>query len=160
MTFAEGKNTGTLAYIGRGTVPGRRAGSLPGTNPKNTSGDILPSLGRNELIREVQAIVLHFPIKQVAEEQDCTTKAVESQRSGDSAMSLLAAANMSRSNPRARAMFARLFGFTGHYTDPDFMEGMEKVFHAYLRQQHQVAEEGPAEACDEAMGDLFGGMHH
>ena len=156
MAASLGKNPGSYAGLNAGNVPGGSPGSLPGKNPGNTSR--LPQLGRNDLIREVQSIILQFPLKQVAEEQDATTKAVESQRSGDSAMSLLAAANFARSNVRARAMFMRLFGCSGRVTDPDFMEGVEKIAEFYWREQ-QRAEDGPAEACDPAMDDLFAGKH-
>lgn len=131
MTASLGKNSGTCIAQSRGTFSGHEPGSLPRKNTKNTSGKI----GRHDLIREVQAILLQFPIKEAAELQDTTTRAVESQRNGDSAISLLAAANMCRSNPRARAMFGKLFGFSGAHTDPDFMEGMEKLAQGYLRQQ-------------------------
>jgi hypothetical protein len=148
MASSLGKNHGTFAVPKAGSVPGRGAGSLPGIDRKNSSR--LPRLGRNELIRETQSIVLQFPIKDMAEMQDATTKAVESQRNGDSAMSLLAAANCSRSNVRARAMFARLFGFTGHHTDPDFMEGLEKMALGYMRQQMAAMGMAPETCADDA----------
>lgn len=169
MASSLGKNHGTFAARKAGTVSGQSAGSLPGINQKNSSG--LPKLGRNELIRVTQGIVLQFPIKEMAELQDSTTKAVESQRNGDSAMSLLAAANCSRGNARARAMFARLFGFTGHHTDPDFMEGLEKMALGYMRQQMAAMgmapemdandecavtnSENASEDSDALTGDLF-----
>lgn len=133
MAASLGKNHGTLAGQTPGTFAGRGLGSLPGKNPCNSSAP--PKLGRNDLIKAVQAVLLQFPVKKVAEDQDTTTKAVECQRNGDSAMSLLACANMCRSNARARALLAPLFGFSGHYTDPDFMEGMEKMALGMLRQQ-------------------------
>lgn len=162
MAASLGKNTGTLKGENRGSVPGQKAGSLLGKNPENTSD--LPRLGRNDLLKAVQSIVLHFPIKKAAELQDNTTKAVEGQRAGGSAMELLAAANMCRSSAKARALFAPLFGFSGAYTDPDFMEGMERLAMSYLRQQLHGASEAPAmgvssedagEDVDVLTGDLF-----
>lgn len=166
MRSSLGKNIGTVSASNHGSFAARAPGSSSGVYPKNTSG--LGPLGRNDLIRVVQAIVLQFPIKEAAEHQDATTKAVESQRNGDSAMSLLAAANMCRSNVRARALFAPLFGFTGCYTDPDFMEGMEKLALGYLRQQQTEFTSPPASPSprdasvtgedDDLTGDLFAAM--
>lgn len=157
MAASLGKNTGTVVGIKPGTFAATGPGSLSGKNPGNSS--VLPPLGRHDLIRETQSMVLHFPIKLVAEQQDSTTKAVESQRNGDSAMSLLAAVNMARANPRARAMLAKLIGVPGHAGDPDFMEAWDR-FLAFAVRQHQQAEDGPAVACDPAMADLFGGATH
>lgn len=165
MPFAEGKNAGTSIGGNRGSYAGLNAGRDTGKAPGNSSA--LGQLGRNELIRETQAIVLQFPTKQVAYQQDSTAKAVESQRNGDSAMSLLAAVNMSRTNPRARAMFARLFGFSGQHTDPDFMQAMELMAASYMRQQAEMlggasdaqamsnTEEEAGEVGDCLTGDLF-----
>lgn len=138
------------------SVVSPRAGSLVVSNPQNTSVPAeLPPLTSRQAIRESQFIMLHFPIKKAAELQQATTRAVEAQRNGESAMSFRAAVNMARANPRARAMIGRLLGFTGQYADPDFMEGLEQVVGYMLRQQQQ-ADDGPAEACDDAMQDLFG----
>lgn len=153
-----GKNDRSVVAHKAGSYSGLNGGSDLGKKPNLASDAPLPRLGRQQLIRETQGIVLHFPIKKVAEWQDTTEKAVESQRNGESAMSLLAAANLSRSNPRARAMFAKLFGITGRMADPDFMEGWAR-FMAWHEREQQRAENGPAEACDEAMVDLFGEGH-
>jgi hypothetical protein len=169
MTTSLGKNQGTIAGFHRGTVSGHRRGSLSGKNPGNSSNSA--ELGRNDLIRQTQSILLHFPIKEAAELQDATTKAVESQRNGDSAMSLLAAAKMCRNSAKARALFAPLFGFTGAHTDPDFMQGMEMLAHSYLRQQLATFAGEPSpealamgdseggDAQDHVTPDLFGGWH-
>ena len=133
MSFAAGKTGGTLSHQTDGTSPKREHGSLPGNNAKPTS--TLPPLNTNQLKRETQRIVIQFPTKAVAEQQGGTERAVEDQRNGESCMSLRAAVNMCRANPRARAQFARLLGFSGAHTDPDFMEGMEKLAQGYLRQQ-------------------------
>lgn len=141
--FAVGKNTGSS---GAGK---RRSPAEVGTQ---NNSSILPRLRRQELIRKTQAIVLPFSIKETAIEQDTTNKAVEQQRAGESAMSLLAAVNMSRSNPRARAMFAELFGFTGAVTDPDFMEFMSKGADWFARQNLHAEE---IEEAAEGHADLF-----
>lgn len=159
MVAAVGKNTGSVFRLAGGTDVRNRGGSSTGENPNNSSDTALPKLGRQALIREWQCIILPFSIKQSAEEQDATDRAVESQRNGESAASLLAAVNQARANPRVRADLARLIGVPGHYGDPDFMEAWELFMACYSRQQKR-AEEGPAEACDTAMGDLFGGVQH
>lgn len=105
--------------------------------------------------RETQLIVLQIPIKACAEAQQSTERAVESQRQGESAMSLRAAANLSRANSRARAGFARMFGFTGPCTDPDFMEGVDKIAEYYWRKQVQLMEPQPL-VINDGQGDLFG----
>lgn len=169
MTTSLGKNHGTPSGLSRGSVAGRGAGSLPGKNPGNSSAP----LGRNELIRQTQAILLQFPIKEAAHLQDATTKAVESQRNGDSAISLLAVAKMCQGSAKARALFAPLFGFTGAHTDPDFMQGMELLAHSYMRQQlatfgFPVESEAPAatqgadesDDQDDLTGDLFSEVRH
>lgn len=84
--------------------------------------------------------------------QGATTRAVEAQRNGDSTMSLRAAVNACRANPRARAMFARLIGIPGQCSDPDFMEGLEKVVDYFLRQPGASA----TAQEDEPIADLFG----
>lgn len=115
----------------------------------------MPAIGRQDLIRATQRIVLRFPIKAVAEQQDSTERAVESQRNGESAMSLQAAVNMARSNPRARAEFAKLFGIPSYFNDPDFMEAWERFGEFFLRQQQPV--EVVAEDHQTNVVDLFGG---
>lgn len=159
MGFAVGKNTGTVVSLQRGTDAGNQGGSSTGKLAQNSSDEALPKIGRQQLIREWQCAILPFPVKQSADEQDATDRAVESQRNGESACSLLAAVNQARANPRVRAALARLIGVPGHYGDPDFMEAWELFMACYARQQRR-AEEGPAEACDQAMGDLFGGVQH
>lgn len=141
-----GKTSGSLARL--------RHGGFPVADYGNTS--VLPPLTTSQLVRETQDIVLRFPIKEMAEDQGATTRAVESQRNGESAMSLRAAVNMCRSNARARAMFARMIGIPGQCSDPDFMEGLEKVVDYYRRQQLQ---DSPAPAPDDQPpADLFAGI--
>lgn len=170
-----GKNNGTFSGLNRGTFPAQNSGNLPVGNAKNSS--VLAPLDRNELIDEWKAIILPLPIKRAAEEQVATTRAVESQRNGDSAASLLAAINQARANPRVRAQLGRLMGFTGCYTDPDFMEGMELIGQSYMREQFMrvaVAQEvysTPDEPAadddstdanddrDDLTGDLFGSLN-
>lgn len=125
--------------------------------PGNSSA--LPKLRKNQVKDASQSIVLMFPIKEAAAHQDATTAAVESQRNGDSAMSLHAAVNLSRGSVKARAEFAKLFGFPEHYSDPDFLAAWEG-FVAFYERKKREAEEGPAVTCDEAMGDLFGEVRH
>lgn len=168
MASSLGKNAGSVGgKIGR-TYRGLNAGNLLGTHPQNSSG--LAKLSANDVTDAVQAIVLHFPIKEAARLQDNTTKAVERQRAGDNSMSLEAAANMCRGSARARALFAPLFGFTGDCTDPDFMEAQELLAKSYLRRQvelyggaHEVLaadnSEDEGEAFDRLTPDLFEGMH-
>jgi hypothetical protein len=111
-------------------------------------------LGRHDLIRETQQIMLQFSIKEGAALQDTTERAVESQRNGESAISLLAVANMCQGSAKARALFAPLFGFSGAYTDPDFMQFQERMMVEYLRQQ---LPEPAEEENDEPHPCLFGG---
>lgn len=155
-----------------GTLFDGRAERVVGRNAKNSCADRLEPLGRNDLIRSWQAIILPFSLKRAAEEQDTTRQAVENQRNGDSAASLLAAINMARANPRVRAQLGALMGFRGCYTDPDFMEGMEKLAQGYVRQQFSsltfVPDASPhdvdaiatslnsAGGIDDLTGDLFG----
>jgi hypothetical protein len=154
MSFAVGKNSGIPSAQRHGSAAGHAAGNLTGKNSQNSS-EPLPPLTSRQALKESQAIVLQFPIKVAAELQQATTRAVESQRDGESAMSFRAAVNMARANPRARALIGRLLGFTGQYSDPDFMEGLEQVV-GYMLRQKQQAEDGPGAACDEANLDLFG----
>jgi hypothetical protein len=171
MAASLGKNHGTVSGLSRGSVSGQGPGSLPGKKPGNSSGP----LGRHDLIRRTQAILLQFPLKEAAELQDATTKAVESQRNGDSAMSLLAVAKMCQGSAKARALFAPLFGFTGAHTDPDFMQGMEMLAHSYMRQQlEKFGAPKPSAAIhgddnssdcaggdqDDLTGDLFSEVRH
>ena len=157
MAASLGKNAGSLALPQAGTPPGQARGSVLGFNTRNTSA--LPKLRKREVLEASQAIVLQFPIKEAADLQDATTKAVESQRNGDSAMSLQAAINLARGSTKARAQFAKLFGFPEHYGDPDFLAAWEG-FAAYYERKKREAEEGPAVATDEAMTDLFGQVVH
>jgi hypothetical protein len=157
MTNPLGKTSGTVLGFNGATFPRRERGSVVRENPHHATE---ARLGRKQLIRETQKIMLQFPIKEAAELQDTTERAVESQRNGESAVSLLAVANMCQASAKARALFAPLFGFTGHYTDPDFMEGLEKVMAGYLRQQMgqqppAVAE--PEQDLPELTPDLFAG---
>lgn len=151
MNLQLGKIAGSVLHSNGGSFPRRSRGSVLRENPHQDVA--LPRLGRKELIRETQKILLQFSIKEAADDQDTTERAVEAQRNGESSISLQAAANMCRSNARARALFAPLFGFTGHYADPDFMEGLEKVMRGYLNQQLPPDDEGD----EEAHADLFGG---
>ncbi len=111
-------------------------------------------LGRKKLIRETQKILLNFSIKEASHLQDTTDRAVEQQRNGESSISLLAVANMCQASAKARALFAPLFGFTGAYTDPEFMQFQERMMVEYLRQQLPEPQEEPGE---EPTADLFGG---
>jgi len=151
--YPSGKIGGSLLAQQGGSFPRRDRGSVLRENPNHASR--LPRLGRKELIRETQKISLMASLKDAAEQQDTTERAVESQRNGESAMSLLAAVNMSRSNPRARAEFAKLFGIPGYFNDPDFMEAWEKFGEFFMRQQAQEVE--PATEREGNVVDLFGG---
>lgn len=141
------------------TVLAPEATRVVGTDANSSSGQPLKPLGRNDLIREWQCVVLQMPLKQAAEEQDATRQAVEKQRNGDSAASLLAAVNQGRANPVVRAALARLIGLPSQWGNPDFMQALDH-FMAFYAAQQQKAEDGPAEASDEAMGDLFGRVTH
>jgi hypothetical protein len=137
-----------------GNYSGLNGGSVPVENPHPTA---LPALNTEQVIRHTQLIVLSIPIKKCAVQQGATTRAVESQRQGDSSMSLRAAVNLSRANPRAKAMFARMFGFSGPMTDPDFMEGIEQVADYYWRKQQQQLIDVTPTVADTDQADLFGG---
>jgi len=136
-----------------GNVLALGAGSLTAKNGKSAS---LEPLDSNQVAKACQLIVLEIPMKACAEQQGSTIRAVQSQRQGGSAMTLRGAANLSRRNARAKAHFARLFGFTGPCTDPDFMEGIEKVADYYWRKQ-QPALIDITPAPDPNQADLFGG---
>lgn len=152
----EEKNPRTVVGSNGGRFLERAAEKFVGRNTNKSFDEVrLPALGRNDLIRAWQCTILRFPIKQCTAEQDATRQAVENQRNGDNAASLLAAVNQARANPRVRAELAKLIGIPGHYADPDFMEAWDNFMEFYAR-QHQIAEDGPAEACDSAMVDLFG----
>lgn len=144
MNYPVGKISGNVLGSPSRSFPRRARGTVLRDQPKRDA----ELLGRRELIDETQRILLRFSIKESAELQDTTERAVEMQRNGDSAISLLAAANMCRGSAKARALFAPLFGFTGHYTDPDFMEGLEKVMLGYLNQHipEQIEQEQEPEA--------------
>ena len=151
MNYPLGKISGS-PLPGNGVSFARRPrGSVIRENPHQGA----QRLGRKELINSNQKILLNFSIKEAADLQDATERAVESQRNGDSSISLQAVANMCLGSAKARALFAPLFGFTGHYADPEFMEGLEKVMQGYLQQQ--MAPHSPAEADDDGHADLFGG---
>lgn len=153
MSNPLGKSTGNYLGLNGGTFPRRERGSVVRENPHRTA---TRRIGRKELIGETQKILLNFSIKEAAELQDATERAVESQRNGESSISLQAAANMCLSSAKARALFAPLFGFTGHYADPDFMEGLEKVMAGYLRQE-MARQEEPEPDHPELTPDLFAG---
>lgn len=151
MHHPSGKIGGSLLAQSGGSFPRRDRGRLLRETPKQTT-----HIGRKELIRETQRIALMDSLKNVAEQQDTTERAVESQRNGESAMSLQAAVNMSNNNPRARAEFARLFGIPGYFNDPDFMEAWERFGEFFMRQQVASEAEQPAQH-DGNVVDLFGG---
>jgi len=134
-----------------GSFPRRARGSVLRESPNHDARRI----GRKELIRETQKVLLNFSVKEASHLQDTTERAVEQQRNGESAVSLLAVANMCQSSPKARALFAPLFGFSGAYTDPDFMEWQEKMMLEYLRQQTPAEDEGEPEL--EETHDMFEG---
>lgn len=150
MNIPSGKIGGSLLSQQGGSFPRRDRGSVLRENPNRASGPI----GRKELIRETQRISLMGSLKDVAEQQDTTERAVESQRNGESAMSLQAAVNMARNNPRARGEFARLFGIPGYFNDPDFMEAWERFGEFFMRQQVQEPE--PTGEREGKVIDLFG----
>lgn len=153
MGSSLGKIAGTVIASQPGTSPAHGQRSLLGFKAENSFA--LPKLSKRQVKDASQAIVLQLPIKKAAELQDATESAVELQRSGASAMSLHAAANLARGSVKVRAEFAKLFGFPEHYSDPDFLAAWEG-FAAFYERKKREAEEGPAAACDEAMGDLFG----
>lgn len=154
MNVPSGKISGSLLAHSGGSFPRRDRGRLLRENPNSATS--LPNIGRKELISETQRIALMGSLKDVAEQQDTTERAVESQRNGESAMSLQAAVNMARHNPRARAEFARLFGIPGYFNDPDFMEAWERFGDFFARQQY-AAEPEPAADREGKVIDLFGG---
>ena len=156
MNIPLGKIVGTHLRHGGETFARRGRGSDVRGNPNH---DALPKLRRHSLIKETQRIMLNFPIKEASLMQDTTERAVESQRNGESAISLLAVTNMCRepgpNGAKARALFAPLFGFGSHYSDPDFMEGLDRVMQGYLRQQFEA--EVDIEDSAEETHDMFGG---
>ena len=160
MTASLAKNPGNVVARMGGTQGSHHGGSfLPEKGKMSSSDVVLPPMGRHELIRSWQTVILKFPIKQSAEEQDVTTKAIQGQRNGDNAPEFLSVVNQARTNAAVRAEVARLIGVPGHYSDPAFMEAWDGFMSFWARKQQQ-AEDGPAAACDEAMGDLFGEVRH
>lgn len=145
-----GKTVESVLHHGAESFPRRDRGSLVRDQPNYGT----KQLGRKELIRETQRIMLRFSIKEASHLQDTTERAVEQQRNGESAISLLAVANMCQGSAKARALFAPLLGFTGRYTDPEFMEWQEKMMQEYLRQQITAHDDEPEE---ENHPSLFGG---
>jgi hypothetical protein len=154
VNIPSGKFSGSPLAHGVGSFPRRDRGRVLRENPNHASS--LPNIGRKELIRETQRIALLDSLKAVAEQQDTTERAVESQRNGESAMGLQAAVNMARNNPRARAEFAKLFGIPCYFNDPDFMEAWERFGEFFMRQQVLEAAAQPVE-YDGNVVDLFGG---
>lgn len=146
-----GKTVESVLHHGTESFPRRERGSLVRDQPNHGT----KQLGRKDLIKETQRIMLRFSIKEASHLQDTTDRAVEQQRNGESAISLLAVANMCQGSPKARALFAPLFGFTGSYTDPEFMEWQEKMMLEYLRQRTPQHFENENEEADHP--DLFGG---
>lgn len=151
MNIQLGKNAESVLHHGVGSFPRRERGTVLRDQPNYGA----KQLGRKELIRETQRIMLRFSIKEASHLQDTTERAVEQQRNGESAISLLAVANMCQGSPKARALFAPLFGFTGRYTDPEFMEWQEKMMQEYLHQQISQPEQDNEDEIEH--GDLFGG---
>lgn len=130
MNIQLGKISESVVQQGTESFPRRPRASVLRDNPNSAP----KQLTRHGLIRETQKILLQFSIKEASHLQDTTERAVEQQRNGESAVSLRAVANMCQGSPKARALFAPLFGFTGRYTDPEFMEWQEKMMQEYLRQ--------------------------
>lgn len=151
MNIQLGKVHGSILSQSGGSFPRRARGSVLRENPNHGAR----RLGRQELIRETQKVLLNFSVKEASHLQDTTERAVEQQRNGESAASLLAVANMCLGSAKARALFAPIFGFSGAYTDPDFMEWQEKMMLEYLRQQMPAEEESEPEL--EETHDMFGG---
>jgi hypothetical protein len=117
----------------------------------------------HEVIREVQGIVLQFPIKQIAAQAGSTPRAIENVRNGESAMSLRNFFNLCRANPRIRALAAPLMGL--EETDPDFVQGMSLLINSLSRSRatESVSPDEDHSASDEndpVTGDLFGGSVH
>lgn len=153
MNVQLGKFSESIVHHGAETFPRRARASVLRDNPNSAP----KQLTRHGLIRETQKILLNFSIKEASHLQDTTERAVEQQRNGESAVSLRAVANMCQGSAKARALFAPLFGFSGAYTDPDFMQFQERMMVEYLRQQLPEAAED--EGDEEAHADLFGGAN-
>ena len=151
MNFPLGKIGGSPTRGGSESFPRRPRGGVLRDIPNQTG----KHFGRHELIRETQKILLNFSIKEASHLQDTTERAVESQRNGESSVGLLAVANMCQASARARALFAPLFGFSGYYADPEFMEWQERMMTEYLRQQMPQPSEETEQ--DDDGPDLFEG---
>ena len=150
MNLQLGKIHETVLRHGGETFPRRSRGSVLRDNPNQGA----KHFGRNELIRETQKIMLNFSVTEASYLQNTTERAVEQQRNGESAISLLAVRNMCTGSAKARALFAPLFGFSGAYTDPEFMQFQERMMVEYLRQQMPEPAE---EDSEEPHPCLFGG---
>lgn len=132
-------------------------------NANNISS--LPPLRRSEFIREVQELATEVPLGQAMDEQNAVARTIENQRAGESGIQSLALLNWGRANPRVRARIARLIGLSGAVTDPDFMEGAEKLADYFARQALGIPEHEDPSSChsagdedqDLATGDLFEG---
>jgi hypothetical protein len=134
---------------------------VQGKNSPKSSPALRGPLTTDQIIKEVQGIILQFPIKQVAAEAGSTQKAVEKVRNGENAMSLRNFCNLCRANPRIAAMAAPLFGL--EETDPDFVQGFSLLMNSLVR--NRVAEGDSPEDQDTggdhtaAAGDLFERLH-
>lgn len=159
---------GSLRRSGRGAISGKEARKSGADYPSYTS---LPPLSTRELNRETQYLTLQFPTAQVAEEQGSCLRTVEQQKNGESGISTIKLFNWARRNARVRAEVARLIGLTGRVTDPDFMEGLTKIFDCIVRDDELAHSDAPPSAAshspndagtvageefDRLTGDLFG----
>ena len=134
----------------------RESGQNFSSQEANNSSSLGP-LRNDQLRNETQCIVLKYRTDATAFEQGTTSRAVEKQKNGESALSLLAVVNWCRANPRVRAEFMRLMGCSDGETDPDFHQALHLLINKFTREQtsDEAVEVGEKPEC--AALDLFGG---
>lgn len=133
-----GESRTTLGSLTRGTLGGVNSPKSSSLFANKATDTPLPPLTTDGVIKETQRIILRFPVRQVAEEQGATQRAVENQRNGESAISLRNMINWCRANPRVRAEFMRLMGCDGE-TDPDFVQGISLLVNKLVRERTNEA---------------------
>jgi hypothetical protein len=116
---------------------------------ENTHHSSAP-LTTQQLTKEVQAIVLAFPTRDVVDDTQGSQRAVENVRNGESGMSLKHFVNLCRANPRARALAGPLLGF-GCETDPNVVQAISVLMNQLVREPEDASEDAAAPIH----GDLF-----
>lgn len=142
---------GTVLPSGGRIAPHSQRRNLYAENSQTSSAvrTTYEPLTTQQLTKEVQAIVLAFPTRDVVEDTQGSQRAIENVRNGESGMSLKAFANLLRANPRARALAAPLLGY-GCETDPNVVQAISVLMNQLVRSEMPgLSEPAPMH------GDLF-----